>query len=253
MKKSLLALGIVLLSGTSALAMDVSNPFYIPMKGDFLSETALSYENGDHGNYEALYGLESLSYGITDKLTVSGLISDAWLLDQSGITGHDRYDNPNWEVSLKYNLVDCCKTNWKVQLGANFSQGYNEDHDYKELIGYGKVGYVLGNEIMPYVTASVIKPIGRYESEPLYTARAALYKKWGKHIATDIGGTYAYSQYTYEYDTGSKHDSDWTLDAEIDYVFSDCMSVGLGGAYVLDARPENYDYYTVGVNFKVAF
>ena len=253
MKKSLFALGIVLLSGTSALAMDVTNPFYIPMKGDFLSETALSYENGNHGNYEALYGLEALSYGITDKLTVSGLISDTWLLDQPGTTGHDRYDNPNWKVGLKYNLVDCCKTNWKVQLGADFAQGYNEIHNYKELSGYGKIGYVFEKETMPYVTAGVIKPIGQYENEPIYTARAALYKICGKHIATDIGAIYTWAQHTDEYDTGSKHTSDWALDAEIDYVFSDCMSVGLGGAYVLDAKPENYDYYTVGVNFKVAF
>jgi hypothetical protein len=253
MKKSLFALGIVLLSGTSALAMDVSNPFYIPMKGDFLSETVLSYENGNHGNYEALYGLEELSYGITDKLTVSGSISDVWLLDQPGTTGHDRYDNPNWKVGLKYNLVDCCKTNWKVQLGADFAQAYNEIHNYKEVSGYGKIGYVFEKETMPYVTAGVIKPVGQYESEPIYTARAALYKKWGKHIATDIGAIYTWGQHTDEYATGSKHSSDWVLDAEIDYVFSDCMSVGLGGAYVLDARPENYDYYTVGVNFKVAF
>ena len=45
MKKSLFVLGLTLMTGTSAFAMDVSNPFYIPMKGDFLSETAIIYKN----------------------------------------------------------------------------------------------------------------------------------------------------------------------------------------------------------------
>ena len=252
MKKSLFALGVVLLSGTSALAMDVSNPFYIPMQGDFLSETAVVYKNLDHGNLEALYGSETLSYGVTDKLTVLGSIGDTWILDLPGVTGDNRYDNPDFAVGLKYNLLDCCKTNWKVQLGASYAQGQEADHNDKEFSGYAKVGYVF-NDIMPYVTATVVKPIDRVESEPEYSARLALYKTWTKNITTDFGGTYTWGQHTDEYDTGRKHDSEWELDAGVNYVFSDCMSVGLTGSYVLDAKPENYDAYTIGMNFKVAF
>lgn len=253
MKKSLFVLGLTLMAGTSAFAMDVTNPFYIPMKGDFLSETALTYQNEEHGKSEALYGSETLSFGITDKLTVLGTIGDTWILDEPGVTGDDRYDNPDFSVGVKYNLIDCCKSDWKVQLGAAYTQGKDADHNDKEFSGFVKAGYVLPYDVMPYVTASVFKPIDRYESEPIYSARAALFKTWGKHITTDFGGTYTWGQYTEEYDTGRKHDSEWKLDAGVNYVFSDCMSVGLTGSYVLDTKPENEDEYTVGVNFKVAF
>ena len=34
---------------------------------------------------------------------------------------------------------------------------------------------------------------------------------------------------------------------------SENTSVGLTGSYVLDVKPGDYDYYTVGLNFKWAF
>ena len=246
MKKTLFA--VALLASSSAFAMDVSNPFYVPMKGDFLSETEMTYQNIEHGLAEAGVLTETLSYGITRNFSVNGAIEDTWLFDIPGVRGHDRYDNPAWSVGMKYNLVDCCKTNWKVQLGADYEQG-GVDHHEKEFSAYAKTGYQMGN-FLPYVTLTGYKPVGRYQNNPGLNVRMALNTAFSKKVNLDFGGTYDWDGAT---DGNSKHESSWMLDSTLNYVFSDCMSVGLTGSYVLDAKPDNYDAYTVGVNFKVAF
>ena len=245
MKKTLFA--VALLASSSAFAMDVSNPFYVPMKGDFLSDTNAVYNNFEHGDAEFMDLAETLSYGITKNFSVNGTIADTWLFDEPGVTGHDRYDNPAWGLGFKYNLIDCCKTNWKVQLGANYDQGGVDHHD-KEFSGYAKVGYQLGN-ILPYVTLTGYKPVGQYESDPALDVRVAADVAFNKNVNLDFGATYYWDGAR----DGWKHESDWELDATLYYVFSDCMAVGLKGAYLLDAKPDDYDAYSVGVNFKVAF
>ena len=250
MKKTLFA--VALLASSSAFAMDVSNPFYVPMKGDFLSETETIYNNVEHGDLEYMDFAETLSYGVTRNFSVNASIADTWLFDVPGITGHDRYDNPAWSIGLKYNLVDCCKTNWKVQLGADYEQGGVDHHD-KEFSGYAKVGYQLGN-ILPYVTLTGYKPVGQYETDPGLNVRVAVNTAFSKKVNLDLGASYDWTGAKYGWRNGaSKHESSWVLDAGLNYVFSDCMSVGLTGSYVLDEKPDNYDGYTVGANFKVAF
>ena len=248
MKKSLLLLATGLLATTSAMAMDVSNPFYVPMKGDFLSETSADYINGEHGRGEAALLAEVLSYGVTRNFSVNGTLTDTWLFDTKGITGHDRYDNPAWGVGVKYNVVDCCKTGAKVQVGANYDQG-GVDHHEKAFSAYAKAGYQI-KSFLPYATVLMVKPVGEYEQGPIWSGRAAVDTQLTKKVNLDTGVTYTWD-YSTKYD--SKHDSEWKLDATLNYVFSDCMSVGLRGSYVLDAKPYNYDKYTVGANFKVAF
>ena len=247
MKKTLFA--VALLASSSAFAMDVSNPFYVPMKGDFLSETAISYENFEHGDDENLILSETLSYGITRNFSVNATIADEWLLDEPGVHGHDRYDNPAWGVGMKYNLVDCCKTNWKVQLGANYDQGGVDHHD-KGISGYAKAGYQM-NRFLPYLTVTVDKPIGRYESNPAILTRAALNTVLSQKTNLDLGIEYGWDNSTSK--VPGKHVSAWTADAALNYVFSDCMSAGLSGKYLMRTKPADIDGYQVGVNFKVAF
>lgn len=254
MKKSLFVLAAGLMATTSAFAMDVSNPFYVPMKGDFLSETAIAYDNYQHANREVTSLSERVSYGITRNFSAHVSGSDLHLHDIPGVTGHDRYDNPAWNVGVKYNLVDCCKTNWKVQLGADYDQG-GLDHHKKDVSGYVKAGYQVDN-YLPYAQVTVDKPVGEYEEGPTWSGRIALNTAFSKKVNLDLGANYSWSYPTnaIRVTTGeNKHASEWAVDAGLNYVFSDCMSVGLTGKYVLDAKPNNYDTYTLGANFKVAF
>ena len=289
MKKTLFA--VALLASSSAFAMDVSNPFYVPMKGDILSETSsvYVYDNLKDGNSESINFAEGLSYGITRNFSINATAADVWLLDTKGITGHDRYDNPAWGIGMKYNLVDCCKTNWKVQLGANYGQGGVDHHD-KMISGYVKTGYQI-KSFLPYVTLTGYKPVGKYEADPGFDIRMALNTAITKKVSFDFGGAYNYSTETRSYVNSNantatftpppgttapvlnppvaapaasvskgKHESSWTLDAALNYAFSDCMTVGVTGSYTLSKKPravvagdKKAGGFTTGVNFKVAF
>ncbi|MDY6407520.1 MAG: hypothetical protein SPL08_02290 [Pseudomonadota bacterium] len=245
MKKTLFA--VALLASSSAFAMDVSNPFYVPMKGDFLSESSIVYENFEHGADESAILTETLSYGVTRNFSVNATVEDTWLFDTKGVTGHDRYDNPAWGIGMKYNLVDCCKTNWKLQLGANYEQGGVDHHD-KSLSGYVKGGYQMGR-FLPYLTVAVDKPVGKYEGQPAIETRAALNTVLTKKTNLDLGINYNWDNDTFN----GKHISAWAADAGFNYVFSDCMSAGINGLYIMRTKPTDLDGYQVGVNFKVAF
>jgi len=250
MKKTLFA--VALLASSSAFAMDVSNPFYVPMKGDFLSETSYTYNNWEHSKEETAVLAETLSYGITRNFSINGTVGTDWLYDEWGkpdfIHGHDRYDNPFWGVGLKYNLIDCCKTNWKVQFGANYDQG-GWDHHQKAISGYAKAGYQLGR-FLPYLTVTADKDVGRYEAKAWIATRAALNTVLTKKTNLDLGLTYDWDSATHGMGT---HMSAWTADAALNYVFSDCMSAGLTGEYLMRTKPWDEDAFSVGVNFKVAF
>ena len=257
MKKTLFA--VALLASSSAFAMDVSNPFYVPMKGDFLSETSYTYNNWEHSEEEDATIAETLSYGVTKNFALNATVGTNWLYNewlQPDPDGHDRYDNPFWDVGMKYNLIDCCKTNWKVQLGANYSQGEwgghplaRWDHHHNKYIsGYVKAGYQMGR-FLPYLTATIEKPIGRYEGQPVIGGRAALNTVLTKKTNLDLGITYEWDNDT---DWG-KHASAWVADGALNYVFSDCMSTGLTGAYLMRTKPWDEDAFKIGVNFKVAF
>ena len=271
MKKSLLVLTATLLAGTAASAADIYNPFYLPQKGGFLSDTNAIYQNIENGDVENMVLSEGIAYGVTDKFSITGTVADAWYLDNSEIdgrrvTGHNRYDNPAWDVGVKYNLIDCPKSHVKVQVGANYTQGtytmiplpvLNDaltfDHHAKTFSGFVKAGFEVTEGFLPYVTGTVIKPIGKYEEQPTYIGRVGVYKTLTANLAADVGVDYAWSSATDDDDEYKGHGKVFALDGALNYKLSENTSVGLTGSYVLDVKPGDYDYYTVGLNFKWAF
>lgn len=261
MKKSLFALTAVLLAGTAASAADINNPFYMPKKGGFLSDTNIVFQNTENGSGENLVLSEGVAYGVTDKFAVTGTIADAWYLDTKGVTGHERYDNPAFDLGIKYNLIDCPKSNVKVQVGANYTQGtysmvpsvndaYNFWHHAKSFSGFVKAGYEVSEGFLPYVTGTIVKPIGKSESDPVYIGRLGVYKTLTTKLSADAGVDYIWDGAT---EGDGKHYREWDLDLALNYKLSDNTSIGLNGSYAVDITPGSDDYYTVGVNFKVAF
>ena len=263
MKKSLFVLTTALLVSTSGFAADIYHPFYLPTKGGFLSDTSAVYQNLKNGKRENIVLAEGIAYGVTDKFAVTGTVADAWYLDTKGVTGHDRYDNPAWDVGVKYNLIDCPKSRVKVQVGANYTQGtmtmipfpvLNDaltfDHHSKSFSGFVKAGFEVQEGFLPYVTGTVVKPVGKYEEQPTYIGRAGVYKTLATNLAADVGVDYAWSSAK---DEDDGHGKVLALDGILNYKLSENTSVGLTGSYVLDVKPGDCDYYTVGVNFKWAF
>ena len=263
MKKSLLVLTAALLASTSGFAADIYNPFYMPTKGGFLSDTNVVYQNTEDGDSENLVLSEGIAYGITDKFALTGTISDAYYLDTPGVRGHNRYDNPAYEVGFKYNLIDCPKSRVKVQVGANYTQGVlnmlpivndalGYDHHVKSFSGFVKAGFEVTKGFLPYVTATAIKPIGKYESDfAVYVGRLGVYKTLSDNLAADFGVDYAWNGATGG--TGH-HDREWDLDLGLNYKLSENTSIGVNGSYLIDEKPgDHWDKYTIGVNFKWAF
>ena len=263
MKKSLLVLTAALLASTASSAADIYHPFYLPAKGGFLSDTNAVYQNFENGGSENMVLSEGIAYGITNNLALTGTVADAWYLDTPGVTGHDRYDNPAWDVGVKYNLINCPKSRVKVQLGANYTQGagslmpilanaFEFDHHAKSFSGFVKAGFEATEGFLPYVTGTVIKPIGEFESQPAYVGRVGVYKTLGADWAADAGWNYAWTSSTLG---NGKHAKASALDASLNYKLSDNTSIGLTGSYALDIKPDVFgdDYYSVGLNFKWAF
>lgn len=263
MKKSLFVLTAALLVSTSGFAKDIYHPFYLPTKGGFLSDTNAIYQNVKNGRRENIVLSEGIAYGVTDKFAVTGTIADAWYLDRKGTTGHDRYDNPAFDLGVKYNLVDCPCSRVKVQVGANYTQGaytlvpfpvLNDgltfDHHAKTFSGFVKAGFEVQEGFLPYVTGTIVKPVGKNEEQPTYAGRAGVYKTLTANLAADVGVDYAWSSST---GGNGKHGKVFALDGALNYKLSKNTSVGLTGSYVLDVKPGDYDYYTVGVNFKWSF
>ena len=260
MKKSLFVLTAALLASTSGFAADIYHPFYMPTKGGFLSDTNAVFQNTENGQSENIVLSEGIAYGVTNNFAVTGTVADAWYLD-SHASGHNRYDNPAWDLGVKYNLIDCPKSRLKVQLGADYTQGagtlmplladaFEFDHHVKSFSGFVKAGFEVQEGFLPYVTGTVIKPIGKFESQPTYVGRVGVYKTLGTNLSADAGWNYAWNSSTDEF---AGHAKISALDASLNYKLSDNTSVGLTGSYALDTKPNDVDYYTVGVNFKWAF
>ena len=261
MKKSLFVLTAALLTSTAGFAKDIYHPFYLPTKGGVLSDTSVVYQNTENGGSENLVLAEGIAYGVTDNFAVTGTLADAYYLDNPVVRGHNRWDNPAFEVGVKYNLIDCPKSRLKVQLGADYTQGtlsltpfLNDavwfDHHAKALSGFVKAGFEVQEGFLPYATGTVVKTIGKYESQPYYIGRAGVYKTLATNWATDVGVDYIWGSAT---DGNGKHDKVLGLDATLNYKLSENTSIGLTGSYALDIKPGDIDYYTVGVNFKWAF
>ena len=261
MKKTLLTLTFGLMASTSVFAADIANPFYQPAKGSFYSDTNVLYQNAANGGTENAYLAETLSYGLTRKLAVTGTIADNYNL-KGRMKKKDNWANPAWSLGIKYNLIDCTQTKLKVQVGADYTQGARSlnatyataalfDHHSKSFSGYAKVGYDADG-FVPYLAATIIKPIGKFEEKPTYIGRAAAYVGVTDAVSLDAGLDYMWSSST---DGFGAHAKILAVDGAVYYKLSDAMSLGAKASYVIDVNPEfaDRDYYTIGLNLKATF
>ena len=260
----------VALCGASAIyAADVTNPFYVPAEGKFLSDTTVTYQNFEHGRAEAALATENLSYGVGKGASVGVTVADSWEFD-FGNSGSKKYDNPAVGVNVKYNILDDAA---KLQVEGGYNQGflrapfennYTQSfafagvHHAKEIFGTVKAGYDLGDGFLPYASITADQIVGEYHNfskKPVYTTRFALNKTFNEHFTGDVGASYVWNKNKF----GGKHERSWVADASLNYLFCENMSVGLKGEYVLDHGPKDpddwmhYHAYTIGANLKVAF
>ena len=255
--KKLLMLSVALCGASAIYAADVTNPFYVAGEGKFLSDTSATYQNFDHGWTKSLLATETVSYGVAKGAAVAVKVADSWFFNWG--SGHEKYDNPAFGISAKYNIVDDAA---KVQVEAGYEQGIFTDetasfaiagdHHVKNIYGTVKAGYDLGDGFLPYASLTVSKFIGKYNEDPVYTGRIALAKTFNEHFTSDAGISYIYNS---EKNWAGKRIKTWTADASVNYLFNESTSIGLKAEYLINKTPRwlKYDAYTIGANFKIAF
>lgn len=277
--RTLLLASAAVMFTTSAMAVDITNPFYLPAKGKFLSDTKIQMNRGktDNGTVEherkVSYAREELTYGISDNFAVVagiGNVFDYNLKEDDDKSFLNNDHNFDYSLGVKYNYV-----NGKLltQAGVTYrtadAQTYEGKANYndeetnerwrKALEGYVRIGYDMGC-ITPYTEFKAWGELDRDANEQEYSWKLGVHKKWNK-VAADAGVRYTFNETEDEgVDAGNGHNERVDLEFAVNYLVNDNFSVGayaeyyLGGDYKeeIDRKDIEYDR-TIGLNAKVLF
>ena len=198
---------------SSAFAADITNPFFLPTQGKFLSDTKVEFSRtkweGEYGGAEKdLYAREQLAFGITDNLAVFGAIGNTFDYDKGAEHELNNDHNFDYELGVKYNhnfgkvLTQVGVSYWTADAQSFYGQDYGvDDVDYndrweKAINAEVKLGYALDCGLTPYTSFAVNGEIDTHNNEQSYAWFVGAHKKWEK-VAVDGGFRYEFGD---EYD-----------------------------------------------------
>ena len=274
--RTLLLASAAVMFTTSAMAVDITNPFYLPTKGKFLSDTKIEMNRGktdngvEEGVAKSAYAREEVAYGVTDNFAVVLGIGNEFDYDKDDNYNNDH--NFDYSLGVRYNHVN---GKLMTQVGATyrtadyetFESGYYEDDDTNErwlkaLDGYVRVGYDMGC-ITPYTEFTAEGELDRDNNEQEYSWKLGVLKAWDK-ARLNAGVRYTFNETEDNEEgvdyNGNGHNERVDLELAVDYLVTDTFSVGAYAEYYLggDADEEinrkdvEYDR-TIGLNAKVLF
>ena len=249
---------------SSAFAADITNPFFLPTQGKFLSDTKVQFsrekmEGTSEGTGREIYAREQLAFGITDNLAVFGAIGNTFDYGENNDMNNDH--NFDYELGVKYNhnfgkvLTQVGVSYWTYDPQSWYGQDKmdNETSERwrKGVNAHVMLGYAMDCGLTPYTSFSVDADIDRDNNEQRYTWFVGAHKKWEK-VAVDGGFRYEFGD---EYDgEGDDHNEDLYVQLAADYFIKDNFTVGVYGDYNLLPEDKDVKYdYTVGLNAKVLF
>ena len=249
---------------SSAFAADITNPFFLPTQGKFLSDTKVEFSRtkweGEYGGAEKdLYAREQLAFGITDNLAVFGAIGNTFDYDKDERLNNDH--NFDYELGVKYNhnfgkvLTQVGASYWtndpQSWYGQDKMDNETSERWRKGVNAHVMLGYAMDCGLTPYTSFSVDADIDRDNNEQRYTWFVGAHKKWEK-VAVDGGFRYEFGD---EYDgNGDDRNEDLYVQLAADYFIKDNFTVGVYGDYNLLPEDKDVKYdYTVGLNAKVLF
>ena len=249
---------------SSAFAADITNPFFLPTQGKFLSDTKVQFsrekmEGTSEGTGREIYAREQLAFGVTDNLAVFGAIGNTFDYGENNDMNNDH--NFDYELGVKYNhnfgkvLTQVGASYWTYDPQSWYGQNYSDDEMgdrwEKEINAHVMLGYAMDCGFTPYTSFSVNADIDRDNNEQRYTWFVGAHKKWEK-VAVDGGFRYEFGD---EYDgNGDDHNEDLYVQLAADYFIKDNFTVGVYGDYNLLPEDKDVKYdYTVGLNAKVLF
>lgn len=280
--RTLLLASAAVMFTTSAMAVDLTNPFYLPTKGKFLSDTSVEMKRSktDNGEEEFVskngYAREVLTYGVTDNFAVVAGIGNTFDFTRDDGEDEKYYNNDhNFDYSLgvKYNYVN---GKLMTQIGAAYrtldyktfvGKAEHEDDDtnerwFKALEGYARVGYDMGC-MTPYTEFTALGQLDRDNNEQEYSWKLGVLKAWDK-ARLNAGVRYTFNEseddkYGVDY-KGNGHNERVDLELAVDYLVNDNFSIGayaeyyLGGDAMEEIERKDIEYdRTIGLNAKVLF
>lgn len=255
---------------SSAFAADITNPFFLPTQGKFLSDTSVEYSRAkmDLGAQlgevvgKDIYANETLTFGLTDNLAIVGSIGNTFDYDKDDELNNDH--NFDYMLGVKYNhnfgkvLTQVGVSYWTMDPRSWYgTSGEGDEYDTnrweKELGGYVQVGYDMGC-FTPYTYFSIDSNIDKSNREQNYTWFIGAHKMFDK-VALDAGFRYAFGDEDMGNGQGDAHEEAWFVEASADYYVKDNFTLGLYGDYYLGGTGhEDVEYdYTIGLNAKVLF
>ena len=263
LKQILLAFGALSVTGT-AIAADLTNPFYLAQKGQFGSITSVAAKRlveknkFDYTKSRQLILSEEIRYGITDSLAVLGSVGNTWdrwkgNWDSPVFAKRRDNENINWAAGLGWNVLTG-PARW--QLSAQYGQDRlkNFDGEYKYVAAETKFGYQF-NRALPYVTGGIEIPMfqksglkGYAGDKFIYNAKAGVYQGACEVWALDTGIRLTYDE--------NREARIVTAEAEASYYITPNVTIGVYGTYALDGRAKfGTDIYdkSIGARLRMFF
>lgn len=267
LKRALLAFSILSVAGT-AMAEDITNPFYLPYQWQFGSITSASVESLVIKNSNAYIKSnkkllqEDIQLGLTDSLALIGGVGNLWDRWKGtpetffgaplGKSIHDR-ENIFWHAGLAWNALSGPT---RLQFSAEYGQDRwkNYDGEYKYALGEAKLGYQF-QRVLPYVMGSVEIPIGQKSGTKgiagdkfIYNTKAGIYQGKCEVWALDTGLRLRYDENT--------ETRMIAAEAEASYFLTSKATLGVYGSYALDGHSKyDLDVYdkSAGVRLRLFF
>ena len=253
--KSLLLAGAAVMISGSAMAADLTNPFYQPGEGQILSttsfETSRTEMKHNGGAWDGNSLTQEIEYGINNNWSINGSITNDF--DTEGV-----YNNShNFDYSLGASYVNQIN-NMILSAGVEYSTSNPKDYWghrtperwEKELSAELGLGYDMGNGLTPYVMYEIASDIDTADRELDQAVMAGIHK-FGGNYAFDIAARY-------DFNTDGRNSNEWWGLASADYYLKDNIALGVYGEYYLGGNDgEDYndidESYVVGVQAKVLF
>ena len=252
---------------SSAFAADITNPFFLPTQGKFLSDTSVEFSRvkweGEYGGASKdLYAREQLAFGITDNLAVFGAIGNTFDYDK-GVDGAETLNNDHnfdYELGVAYNhnfgkvLTQVGASYYTYDPQSFYGQNWgvdDEDGDdrwEKQINAHVMLGYAMDCGLTPYTSFSVNADIDEDNNEQRYSWFVGAHKKWEK-VAVDGGFRYEFGD-----DEWEGNNENLYVQASANYFVKENFTLGVYGDYNLMPEDKDTKYdYTVGLNAKVLF
>ena len=260
MKKTLAFLFFFLLMSDIALAVEVSNPFYLSPKGNLTSTTQFSFQKthtrkeiyGNNFRTRNKYLEQRLEYGIAPKVAIIGTIANTWQrnrADAALLT--DKTDtNVDWSVGAIYDFYNKDDAHLQVELVYLQKETHHFGGAYKAVHANARTGYDLG-WFLPYIGGQIELPIAQRkdaDNDLKYDSYVGLYKDFADIIAIDTTMHYGYNHFSKStYLTGR---------AKLDLLLTETLAVGGFFDYSFFDCARNHahtDAHTIGATLKVQF